>query len=211
MQSNFYDSVFIMFSQCVSWTSACIRFCCANFRANQFLCPLISVSVDFCFWWFPRPSISASVNFRVRWFPRPLISVSIDFLCPLISESINIQIRWFILVWGVLLAMWCLSAIAYLLINPTVQLAHLPVWERAVSVKQQILQEGFVKHQQASGVNYPNLQQFSRLFWTFRFGEKGIFFISSLFLSVHEIFNFWSIWSYLIVFMGAPLTLLLCS
>ena len=39
---------------------------CANFRANQFPCPLISVSVDCCFWSFPCPSISASVDHRVR-------------------------------------------------------------------------------------------------------------------------------------------------
>ena len=142
-----------------------------DFLVRRFPRLSISASIDFRVHWFPRPSISASVNFRVRQFPRPLISVYVNFHvrrcpCPLISESIYIQIRWFILVWGVLLAMWCLSAIAYLLINPTVQLTHLPVWERAVSVKQQILQEGLVKYQQASGVDFPGLQQFSRLFWT---------------------------------------------
>ena len=142
-----------------------------NFRVRWFPCPSIAVSGHFRVRRFPHPLISASVNYRVRQFPRPLISVYVSYRvrrspCPLISESIDIQIRWFILVWGVLLAIWCLSAIAYLLINPTVQLTHLPVWERAVSVKQQILQEGLVKYQQASGVDFPGLQQFSRLFWT---------------------------------------------
>ena len=52
---------------------------CANFRANQFPCPAISMSGDFCVRRFARPSICASVDFRVRQFPRQSISASVDF------------------------------------------------------------------------------------------------------------------------------------
>ena len=79
---------------------------CANFRANQFPCPaisvsgdfrvrrfpflLISASVDFRVSQFPRQSISASVNFRVSQFPRQSISASVDFRVRVKDNVLNL-------------------------------------------------------------------------------------------------------------------------